>query len=46
MKLLLVFTVPSDETFISPRYALVQGAIVACDIPYPRKTNLSLCQGL
>ena len=46
MKLLLVFMVPSDETCISPKYDLMQGAIVACDIPYPRKTNLSLCQGM
>jgi hypothetical protein len=38
--------VPSDETFISPKYALVLGAIFACYIPYPRKTNLSLGQGM
>jgi len=46
MKLLLVFKVASDNTFISPYFPLVHAAIVACDIPYPRKKNLSLCQGL
>jgi hypothetical protein len=46
MKLLLVFQVPSDETFISPKYALVHAAKVACGVSYPRKKNLSLCLGL